>query len=211
MSHPLTLWVTIPAKPLIDGKSRLAPVLPAAQRIALAHHLAQRTLAVVSSVAGIAGVVVVSRDPKILRLAEEVGALPLVEPADGEMESGEKEWSLNRAIGQAAAFVRQKKADALLFLPTDLPLLQARDIDSIVRAWKRRRNCVVIAPSHDGGTNALLLAPPDAIAPAFGLDSFARHTQLARQKGLHIEVVESHALAWDMDTPHEYHLLTVLP
>ena len=203
MSHPPGLWVTIPVKPLAEGKSRLASTLTGQERQALTRQMIQKTLAVVLSVPGLAGVIVVSRDEEILALAEEVGALALaeklVEQRNGAT-SGDKEWGLNQAVVQAAAFSLHEKGDALLFLPTDLPLLRAEEIQMLVKAWDRRENCVVIAPSHDGGTNALLLAPPDAIAPAFGVESFARHIRLAEEKGLSVAIVESEGLAWDVDT-----------
>jgi len=167
------------------------------------------------SVNGVAGVLVISRDRAVLSLAEELGARSLLEtPVNGVtgewgQDEGE-ERGLNRAIAQAATFVQDQKGDALLFLPTDLPLLQVDDIHSIVLAWDQRRNCIVIAPSYNGGTNALLLAPPDAAPPAFGLDSFARHMRLAEENGLCVQVVESSALAWDVDTPEQYRLMAAL-
>ncbi|RLT40216.1 MAG: 2-phospho-L-lactate guanylyltransferase [Chloroflexi bacterium] len=208
MAHPLQLWITIPAKPLAEGKSRLALALGADERLALTRQLVQRTLDVVLSVAGVAGVIVISRDPEVLGLADRCGALAVAErSANGREKKDEQEWGLNRAIEQAAAFVQTRGGDALLFLPTDLPLLQAAEVALLLRVWDQRHNCVVIAPSQSGGTNALLLCPPNAIASAFGLGSFARHLQLAQQRGLHVEVVESPVLAWDVDTPDEYRLL----
>jgi 2-phospho-L-lactate guanylyltransferase len=207
MSQPKQLWVTIPAKPLDEGKSRLASALTGQERHGLARRLLERTLGVVLSMPGLAGVLVVSRDLEILALAEGYGALALAEKGNGMESLGEKEWGLNQAVAQAADFALRERGDALLFLPTDLPLLQADDIHRLVWAWDGRENCVVIAPSHDGGTNALLLSPPDAIAPAFGVDSFARHVRLAEAKGLSVAVVESEGLAWDVDTPEEYRLM----
>ncbi len=211
MSQPKQLWLIIPAKPLDEGKSRLASALTGQERHALARQLLARTLGVVLSVSNLAGVLVVSRDAEILALAEGYGALALrenrIERRNGAAISGEKEWGLNQAVVQAAAFGRHKRGDGLLFLPTDLPLLQAEDIHRLIRAWDERENCVVIAPSHDGGTNALLLAPPNAITPAFGVESFARHIHLAEAKGLSVAIVESEGLAWDVDTPDEYRLL----
>lgn len=208
MAHPLQLWIVIPAKPLTEGKSRLATVLTGEERTALTRQWVQRTLTVASSVVGVAGVLVISRDPEILALAEAAGALPLREEgANGQAGTNGQEWGLNRAVEQAAAVVQGEGGDALLFLPTDLPLLQVEEIHMLVRAWDQRQGCVIIAPSQSGGTNALLLCPPDAIAPAFGLGSFARHTALAQQKRCQIEIVESPALAWDVDTPEEWERL----
>jgi len=60
---------------------------------------------------------------------------------------------------------------------------------------------VVIVPDrHGSGTNALLLTPPYAIAPAFGTGSFARHAALAHGRA---EVCEVPSLGLDVDTPDD--------
>ena len=45
------------------------------------------------------------------------------------------------------------------------------------------RRVTIVPDRHGTGTNALLLSPPDAIAPAFGPDSCARHVDRARRPG----------------------------
>jgi 2-phospho-L-lactate guanylyltransferase len=52
------------------------------------------------------------------------------------------------------------------------------------------------------GTNALLLAPPDAIAFRFGRDSRGAHAELARRAAaVYLEV--GGPLALDLDTPED--------
>ncbi len=66
----------------------------------------------------------------------------------------------------------------------------------------------VIAPDRRReGTNALLLRPPGALAYHFGPDSFARHCQEARQRGLRLEVCERPGLALDIDLPEDLEYL----
>ncbi len=61
---------------------------------------------------------------------------------------------------------------------------------------------VVIVPDRHGtGTNALVLSPPDAIAPSFGPGSFARHVAAAEQAGVPHSVEDVPGLALDVDTP----------
>ena len=64
-----------------------------------------------------------------------------------------------------------------------------------------------IAPSRDGGTNALMLQPPQAIPFAFGRDSFQRHRHLAAEAGIPVSVVESDSLVFDIDLPEDYELV----
>ena len=69
---------------------------------------------------------------------------------------------------------------------------------------------MVIAPSHDGGTNALLLHPPQTLTFAFGEQSFARHCTLAEQMRLTYHVFKSPTLSFDLDWPTDLRQLTML-
>ena len=63
---------------------------------------------------------------------------------------------------------------------------------------------VAIVPDRHGtGTNALLLAPPDAIAPSFGPGSFERHVAAARDAGVAYAVERVPTLMFDVDTPDD--------
>jgi 2-phospho-L-lactate guanylyltransferase len=140
---------------------------------------------------------VVSRDPAVLACAAALGALPIVEVGD----------DLNTALAQASATVQALGAEAVLMLPSDLPLLTATDLDALFELGEEEDG-VVIAPSHDGGTNALLLRPPQAIAYAFGEASFAHHLALAAAAGLPSHVYQSATLALDVDRPEDLLLVT---
>ena len=59
----------------------------------------------------------------------------------------------------------------------------------------------IVPDRHGTGTNALLLAPPDAIAPAFGPGSCARHADRARRAGHEVAVEPLDSLGLDVDTP----------
>ena len=62
---------------------------------------------------------------------------------------------------------------------------------------------MVIAPSHDGGTNALWLQPPQAIPFAYGPNSFERHCHLAEKANIPYTVLDSPTLAFDLDWPDD--------
>ena len=59
----------------------------------------------------------------------------------------------------------------------------------------------IVPDRHGTGTNALALSPPDAIVPAFGEGSCARHVALAREAGIPFGVEELASLGLDLDTP----------
>jgi 2-phospho-L-lactate guanylyltransferase len=66
----------------------------------------------------------------------------------------------------------------------------------------------IVPDRHGTGTNALALAPPNAIAPAFGEGSCARHVAAAREAELPYSVEELPSLALDLDTPADIIALT---
>ena len=143
-----------------------------------------------------AGVIVVSRDAQVLALVQSHAALPVLEQGD----------ALNPALEQARAAAPVTPGDALLVLPSDLPLLTSGDLDELYDLMLEGPG-VVIAPSHDGGTNALLLRPSHALPYAFGEASFARHCELARDAGLPCRIYHSATLALDIDHPEDLPVL----
>ena len=62
---------------------------------------------------------------------------------------------------------------------------------------------VIVPDRHGTGTNALLLSPPDAIAPSFGPGSRARHEEAARAAGVAVALEEPPSLVLDVDTPED--------
>ena len=66
----------------------------------------------------------------------------------------------------------------------------------------------IVPDRHGEGTNALVLCPPDAIRPAFGEGSRARHVAAAREAGIPFAVEELDSLAIDLDTPADLVALT---
>jgi len=190
--------VVIPVKPLAQSKSRLAAVLSPEQRAQLSRRLLRRTI----ELAGQAGeVVVISRDSAVRKLARQAGAWALVEA----------EADLNSAVRQAVRWVAARGGPAALVLPADLPRLTLADVRQII-ALGQPAPAVVLAPCrrHEG-TNALLLSPPQVIAPAFGVNSFSRHYRAAQQAGLEPVVYQSEAVGFDLDVPEDLALLNFWP
>jgi len=93
-------------------------------------------------------------------------------------------------------------AEALLALPSDLPLLTSADLDEL-RTLALTEEGIIVAPSRDNGTNALLMRPPRAIAYAFGEASAGRHRALATKAGVPCRFYHSPTLALDIDRPED--------
>ena len=60
---------------------------------------------------------------------------------------------------------------------------------------------MIVPDRHGAGTNALLIAPPEAVEPAFGPGSFARHAALAHAAGARVRIGRLPSLELDVDTP----------
>ncbi len=191
----LRLFALLPFRGLTNPKSRLATQLPEAERTALALRLLNRAIAAVTG-AGIDRVAVVTRDPALQAAGLDPRAEVLLQETEG----------LNAAVRQGQRWALAGEADGLLILLPDLPVLEINDIRALVDAASL--DGAVIAPDRHGtGTNALLLVPPDAIAPAFGLGSAGRHRRSLALADIAVTDIERRGTHLDLDTPEDYRAL----
>jgi 2-phospho-L-lactate/phosphoenolpyruvate guanylyltransferase len=94
--------------------------------------------------------------------------------------------------------------ERVLLVPGDTPLLDPGEVAELLA----RGDSVSIVPDRHGtGTNALVLAPPDAIEPSFGPGSRARHVAAAEAAGLPHAVEEVPTLMLDVDTGEDLAVL----
>lgn len=210
----MSLWTIVPVKPFNEGKSRLAGHLTPQQRRALNRELLTRTLVAINQARLDAQILVVSRDSRALDTAERAGSRVLAEESQpctapssacSPNDAG-SELQLNAALTQAARYAATHGATKVLVLPTDMPNLTAEDVRTMASAQGRGPQ-IIIAPSRDGGTNALMLQPGQAIPFAFGRDSFLRHQRLAAEAGIPVQIVKSDSLLFDIDLPEDYRLV----
>jgi 2-phospho-L-lactate/phosphoenolpyruvate guanylyltransferase len=195
---PVSTAVVIPVRTFEGAKSRLGAVLDAEERRDLVERLLRRTVAAALATPGVSDVVVVSPDPEVLAVASTAGARPLLQVSRG----------LNPALQEARAVI---SAERLLVIPADLPAVGPGALAAVLAAGDAAgAPSVVLAPDRHGrGTNALLLAPPDVIDPAFGGDSRAAHAWLASSADAAYTEV-SGALSLDIDTPDDLLLAEAL-
>ena len=188
-------WAIVPLRGLEDAKTRLGAELDAEERLDLVVAMATRTLAATRSARRLSGTVLVTADPAAARLAATFAALTLVQRLPG----------LNAAIREARAMAVNAGATAILVLPIDLPAIDAAAIDEIIDRTAvasvpaSRRVVAAVPDRHGSGTNALLVAPPDAIEPAFGERSFASHREAAAAAGARWVALDG-PLSTDVDT-----------
>ena len=182
----------VPVKPLVAAKSRLAPVLRLPERQALVLLCLHRVLQALQGTSRVSQVLVIGTDASVQQVAREAGAHWLADPG----------WDLNEALRQGFAHAFARGAQASLFLPADLPLLQALEIEGLLDA-SHGLSRLVLASAHDGGTNAILLPRGVPFTPRMGPGSFASHQVQAERAGLPVVVYHSPGLTFDVDTPED--------
>jgi 2-phospho-L-lactate guanylyltransferase len=176
-----------------NAKSRCAAVLSPAERDELTAVMLADMLAALSRTRRVAAVWVVTPTPSLGRLAAAAGARVISQSAPG---------GLNPAFRLALAEIADRAPyAATALLPGDLPLLMPNELEAAIAL--SRSHQVVLAPSRDGGTGALLLRAAPTLEPAFGVDSFARHTAAARRQGLSLGVIKATSLSLDADQPED--------
>lgn len=190
----MSVWVLVPVKPLNRAKSRLSAVLTSDERATLAETTLRRTLSVVSQLPQAAGTLVISRDGQVLSTARDMGAHTV-------QESGAPE--LNNALMRATQVLAGWRADAVLILPADIPLVNVEDLTQMIRLGRSYNSVVIAGDKKHNGTNALFVRPPGLFSYAYGENSFGRHQQLARLAGATVRVYKSERLELDLDTPDD--------
>ena len=190
-------WAIVPVKPFREAKSRLSPVLDPEERAALSRSFLAHTLDVLSQVREVTKALVISRDTAALQVARKHGAFTVT-------ESGAPE--LNAALTRATDVSVSSGADAVLIVPSDLPLLTAAEVLAFIRTLRSGSGVCIAPDRHNSGTNALFLRPPRAMPYMFGAQSFARHTAWAGERGLQTEIYRAPAFGLDVDLPEDWEL-----
>jgi 2-phospho-L-lactate/phosphoenolpyruvate guanylyltransferase len=193
MSRTAATWVVVLLKDFDSAKQRLRPALDPAQRRELAVHNAR--LALEAARAG-DHVLAVCGGPEPADLAQRAGVEVLLEdePA-GQNRAAER--GLERARAGAAA--------AVLLLSSDLPLVSANALRTMLAQGRALGHPAVLAApaTGRGGTNALYVRPPDAVGLHFGDDSLGKFARDAGARGVRFALHESPALALDLDEPSD--------
>jgi 2-phospho-L-lactate guanylyltransferase len=187
----------LPVKRFAAAKQRLAAGIDDERREALVAAMLEDTLEAVGAARSIERTIVVSGDPRAQTIAAASAAEVLPDPDEGHI------------VAALAGIARAEAAGAecVVLLPGDCPLLDPKQLDSLLTGMPG--DFVAIVPDRHGtGTNALALAPPGAIRPAFGEGSCPRHVAAARESGLPHAVERLDSLGLDLDTPADVVALT---
>lgn len=179
--------VVVPVKQLELAKSRLRELGDAACR-ALVLAMLEDVLDAVRT-ASVGPIFLLSSEPAYDEVAARYGASRLPDAAS----------TYNGAVTAALGNAPLAASERVLIIPADLPTVRPGAIRDLAGALDAAH--VVLVASADGGTSALGLRPPAAIAPGFGIDSAATHRRRAAAAGLLLAELSLPDLAIDVDTP----------
>lgn len=198
--------ILVPVKNLSAAKQRLAGVLDQPARTMLAQAMLADVLAVLNEwqisrkVSQSEGALVTS-DPFAVKLAAEYGFEVIPDP-DNPGETS--------AIEMATRVCAERGVEWTLVIPADIPLIQAWELDEILRHAPEEGS--VLVPAGDGrGTNAAFRRPADLFPLRFGNDSFMPHHAAAQATGKSCVVLNLPGIAVDVDNPEDLQQLLSRP
>jgi len=178
-------FALIPVKDLNNAKSRLADCLNADERKKLLLAMLADVLAATSAI------------PTIVICPEDISVhFQGFENVVFLLQDGGR--NLNSAVVQANNYAVSQGAEATLFVPADMPLIRAEEIEKVLELG--RKKSVVITQASDGGTGILYRCPPDVMESRFTSDSFTDHLREAQDKGIEMHVHSAFPLSLDIDT-----------
>jgi 2-phospho-L-lactate guanylyltransferase len=173
------------------AKQRLAAGVDDERRPELVAAMLADVLEAIGEARSVERTIVVTSEPRAEDLAAAAGAELVPDPDEGG-HSG--------AALAGVARAEELGARSAVLLPGDCPLLDGRELERLLTGMPERY-AAIVPDRHGTGTNALALTPPDAIRPAFGEGSCARHVAAARKAGVPFAVEGLPSLALDLDTP----------
>jgi len=150
----------------------------------------------------LAGVVIVTLDPRATALGHKMGARIVTEGAreghTGSVNAGRRLLASEGRLG-------------MITMPGDIPATRASEIDTVLSAHLAAPS-FTISPAHDDlGSNAVVCSPPESVPLRFGDNSYFPHLDAARQQGIEPTVIRQPGIAMDIDHPVDLALFLRLP
>lgn len=194
------MQVVIPVKSLSRAKARLSSMLGEEERECLARCMLEDVLTALGESVEVTQVHIVSSDEQLDAIAATFAARVVPDTAG----------NLNGALEEALAQLMASGTTELLILHADIPLVRAADIDGFIRQYRKGQlgegaaKAISLVPAEaDGGTNALILSPPNILALVFGEDSCRRFGESAKNLNVGIQFFHNTEMSLDIDTPDD--------
>jgi 2-phospho-L-lactate/phosphoenolpyruvate guanylyltransferase len=176
----------VPVKGRDGAKTRLASLLSSKERTRLVFDMLERVLGACAEARAITGTLLVTPDPGFAPDGVEV----LQDAGTGHAD----------AI--AAALRDERARSGVLVVMADCPLVRPESLDALAVAARP----LALAPSRDGGVNALALQAINGFLPLFGVP-VGKMLGAARAAGIEPAVLDDPHLALDVDTPEDYEVM----
>lgn len=193
--------ILVPIKETSLAKQRLASVLDQPSRTQLAHAMLDDVLGTIQDWKNRPGVGVVTSDPYAISLAEKY-CFEIIPDSENPGETG--------AIEMATRVCVERGEESTLVIPADIPLVEAWELDEILKCAPREGT--VLVPAGDGrGTNAAFRRPANLFPLRFGNDSFQPHRAAAEAIGKPCIVLQLPGIAVDVDHPSDLQQILSLP
>jgi 2-phospho-L-lactate/phosphoenolpyruvate guanylyltransferase len=192
--------ILIPVKNLASAKQRLASILDQAARTRLAQAMLHDVVSALDAWKQRPPVAVVTSDPFAVELAREYKFEVIPDPINPG-ETG--------AIEMATRMCEDRGIEYSLVIPADIPLIEASELEEILRHAPSAGS--VLVPAADGrGTNAAFRRPAGLFPLHFGNDSFKPHLAAAQATGKPCVVLQSSGISVDVDNPADLqHLISL--
>jgi 2-phospho-L-lactate/phosphoenolpyruvate guanylyltransferase len=185
------IWAVVPVKEAVLAKQRLANILSPRVRQELAAVMFEDVMQALAGAPELAGIAVVTLDPKAREIALRWGAEVWI---DGAREGH---------TGAVTAAARRLAANGstILTMPGDIPLVSPADIAHLLTAHLEAPAFTIVPAWDERGSNAIMCSPADFVPLRFGSDSFFPHLAAARRQGLNPTIVRRDGIALDIDEP----------
>jgi 2-phospho-L-lactate guanylyltransferase len=188
----------LPVKRFQLAKQRLSAELSPEFRHALAEAMIADVLSALAACPEVEATLVISNEPAVAVLAARYGAEAIPDPHESG-QSAAATVGLVRAVADGY--------DRALLVPGDCPAIDPDELTGLLGDARAGTSVVIVPDRHGLGTNALLLCPPNALAPTFGPGSCRRHQERAAAAGAVCRVAQVPSLLLDVDTPRDLEVL----
>ena len=193
--------ILIPVKNSQSAKQRLASILDQPARTQLAQAMLHDVVSALAEWHNRPAVALVTNDPFAIKLAQEYNFEVIPDPINPG-ETG--------AIEMATLICEQRGLEFSLVIPADIPLIEAWELEEILK--QAPPVGTVLVPAADGrGTNAAFRRPAGLFPLRFGNDSFKPHLAAAQATGKPCIVMQSPGIAVDVDNPEDLQRLLAQP
>lgn len=179
-------------------------------------HMIDDVLSVVSRTDGVTGIVVISDDDEVKHQALNYNARILPEPKQLKIPNKTSPMisqgveQLNRVFLVAMTQLADEGETSVLLLPADVPLITVDNLQQMF-AQHTDPGVTIVPASADSGTNAMMVSPPQFIAPGYGHRSSRRHGDFCRAAGMNPTVLCIPELGLDVDTVEDLCALMAAP